>query len=58
LPEKIRGITLDEVEAFVASRPLNSAMSSGRFTKLTGIRPRSWCEALRHFVIQSGQFRV
>jgi dTDP-4-dehydrorhamnose reductase len=58
LPEKIRGVTLNEVEAFVASRPLNSAMSSGRFTKLTGIRPRSWCEALRHFVIQSGQFRV
>ena len=58
LAEKIGGITLAEVEAFVASRPLNSALHSGRFSKITGIHPRSWCEALRHFVIQSGQFRV
>jgi dTDP-4-dehydrorhamnose reductase len=58
LAEKIRGIALEEVGAFVASRPLNSALHHGRFTELTGIRPRSWCEALRHFVIQSGQFRV
>lgn len=58
LAGKIRGITLAEVEAFVASRPLNSAMHSGRFSKLTGIQPQSWCEALRHFVIQSGRFMV
>lgn len=58
LAEKIRGISLAEVEAFVASRPLNSALHSGRFSKLTGIHPQSWCEALRHFVIQSGRFMV
>lgn len=58
LADKIRGITLAEVEAFVASRPLNSAMYTGKFSKLTGIRPRPWSEALRQFVIQSGQFMV
>lgn len=58
LAEKIRGITLSEVEAFVASRPLNSALYTGKFSKLTGIRPRPWSEALRHFVIQGGAFRA
>lgn len=58
LTEKIRGISLAEVEAFVASRPLNSAMHTGKFSKLTGIRPRPWSEALRHFVIQGAAFRA
>ena len=58
LAEKIRGISLAEVEAFVASRPLNSALYTGRFFNLTGIRPRPWSEALRHFVIQGGAFRA
>ena len=58
LPKKIRGTTLAEVGAFVASRPLNSALCNSRFANLTGIKPRSWPEALRHFVIQSGHFRV
>jgi dTDP-4-dehydrorhamnose reductase len=58
LVEKIRGITLSEVEAFVASRPLNSALYTGKFSKLTGIRPRPWSEALRHFVIQGGAFQA
>lgn len=58
LAEKIRGISLAEVEAFVASRPLNSAMYTGKFSKLTGIRPRPWSEALRHFVIQGEAFRA
>ena len=58
LAQKIRGISLAEVEAFVASRPLNSAMYTGKFSKLTGIRPRPWSEALRHFVIQGEAFRA
>lgn len=58
LPQKIGGTTLAEVEAFVASRPLNSALCNSRFANLTGIQPRSWREALRHFVIQSGHFMV
>lgn len=58
LAAKIRGISLAEVEAFVASRPLNSAMYTGKFSNLTGIRPRPWTEALRHFVIQGDAFRA
>lgn len=58
LAQKIRGISLAEVEAFVASRPLNSAMYTGKFSKLTGIHPRPWSEALRHFVIQGEAFRA
>jgi len=58
LAEKIRGISLSEVEAFVASRPLNSALHTGKFSKLAGIRPRSWSDALRHFVIQGGAFQA
>ena len=58
LAQKITGISLAEVEAFVASRPFNSAMYTGKFSKLTGIRPRTWSEALRHFVIQGEAFRA
>jgi dTDP-4-dehydrorhamnose reductase len=58
LAQKITGISLADVEAFVASRPLNSAMYTGNFSKLTGIRPRPWSEALRHFVIQGEAFRA
>jgi len=58
LAQKITGISLADVEAFIASRPLNSAMCTGKFSKLTGIRPRPWSEALRHFVIQGEAFRA
>lgn len=54
----INGIPLSEVEAFVASRPLCSALSTERFSRLTGLSPRPWDVALRHFVIQSREFRV
>jgi dTDP-4-dehydrorhamnose reductase len=58
LAQKTRGIPLADIRAFVASRPLNSALCNGRFAKLTGIQPRPWHDALRHFVIQSGGFVV
>jgi len=58
LAQSITGVRLAEVEAFVASRPLRSALCTERFSALTGIEPRPWEEALRHFVIQSGEFRV
>lgn len=41
---------LEDVAAFVAKRPVNSVLDTGRFTRLTGIIPRSWQDALReHF---------
>lgn len=51
--ETIRGVPVDSVAAFVAKRALNTAMSSARFTTLTGLHPRPWREALREFVMQS-----
>ena len=41
---------LEEVEAFVAERPRMSALNSGKFERVSGIRPRSWEEAVQeHF---------
>jgi dTDP-4-dehydrorhamnose reductase len=55
---EIRGIPVDSVAAFVARRPVNSAMSTDRFTAETGIRPRSWQEAVREHVMNSASLRV
>lgn len=53
---EIRGVPLASVAAFVAPRPANSAMSTAKFTGLTGIQPREWKSALRDFVVQSDSF--
>lgn len=52
LAREIRGVPLDSVAAFVAKRPRNSALDTGKFTRTTGIRPRPWQEAIREFVVQ------
>ncbi len=54
---KIQGVPVDSVPAFVAKRPLNSALGTEKFSALTGIRPRAWTEALREFVVHSDSFR-
>ena len=53
---EIQGIPVDSVAAFVAKRPVNSAMATEKFSSLTGIRPRGWKEALRDFVIHTDPF--
>jgi dTDP-4-dehydrorhamnose reductase len=53
---EIEGVPVESVPAFVAKRPVNSAMDTGKFSALTGIRPRDWREALRDFVMQSESF--
>ncbi len=47
LPQDITGIPVDSVAAFVARRPVNSAMDTRKFSEKTGIRPRSWRETIR-----------
>jgi len=47
---QIVGVPVDSVAAFVAKRPLNSALSTEKFSTLLGMRPRGWCEAVREFV--------
>ena len=56
LAGEIEGVPVDSVAAFVAKRPVNSAMDTCKFTARTGIRPRDWQEALRDFVMQSDSF--
>lgn len=53
IAREIEGIPVDSVAAFVAKRPVNSTLDTGKFTRLTGIRPRSWREALREHVMQN-----
>jgi dTDP-4-dehydrorhamnose reductase len=52
-PLKARGVsasTLDSVTALKARRPRNSALSTARFTALTGIEPRPWRDACRAYL--------
>lgn len=53
---QIESVPVDSVTAFVAKRPLNSAMSTEKFTSFTGIRPRLWKDAVREFFPHSDCF--
>jgi dTDP-4-dehydrorhamnose reductase len=53
LAGEIRGVPVASVDAFVAKRPPNSALSTEKFTRMTGIRPRPWQEAIREHVMQA-----
>lgn len=53
IADQIEGVPVDSVPAFVAKRPVNSAMSTAKYTALTGIVPRSWQEANGEFLQQS-----
>ena len=56
LADEIEGVPVASVPAFIAKRAVNSAMDPGKFSAITGIRPRHWQEALRDFVMQSDSF--
>ncbi len=56
LAGEIVGVPVDSVPAFVAKRPVNSAMSTDKYTALTGIRPRDWQVATRDFLLGSELF--
>lgn len=48
--KRIGANRLEDVAAFVARRPVNSVLATDKFTRLTGIVPRSWQEAMtEHF---------
>jgi dTDP-4-dehydrorhamnose reductase len=46
LAREISGVPLDSVAAFVARRPVHSALDTSEFTRLTGISPRPWEDAV------------
>lgn len=53
LPLKVRDISgncLEDIVAFAAQRPINSVLSTEKFTRQTGTIPRTWQEAMQeHF---------
>jgi len=54
---RIDGVPVDSVPAFVAKRPVNSAMSTEKFTGVTGIRPRGWQDSVREHLLRSDCFK-
>ncbi|MDD5199337.1 MAG: dTDP-4-dehydrorhamnose reductase [Terrimicrobiaceae bacterium] len=53
LPVKTKTVApleIEELEGFVAERPVYTVMSTARFTNLTKIAPRPWEDAVRDYV--------
>ncbi len=53
MPLKARTVgplKMADLKAFIAKRPPNTAMSTARLTKLTGIQPRDWRDAVREYI--------
>ena len=53
MPLKARTVgplKMADLKAFIAKRPPNTAMSTARLTKLTGVKPRDWREAVREYI--------
>lgn len=48
--QKVERQSLADLPAFVAKRPVDTAMATRRFTALTGCTPRPWQEALEEYV--------
>lgn len=55
--ETIGGVPMDSVEAFVAKRPSNSAMSVTKFATYAGASPRSWQLAVDEHLSGSDLFQ-
>lgn len=53
LAGRIRGVPLESVESFIAKRPVNSAMSTEKFSLYTQTAPRHWPNALADFLVQN-----
>ena len=41
---------MSDIAAFIAPRPVYTVMSTGKLTRLTGIEPRSWQDAVEDYV--------
>ncbi len=53
MPLKARTVAplkMADLKAFIAKRPPNTAMSTARLTKLTGLQPRDWREAVSEYI--------
>ncbi len=43
-------LRMADLKAFIAKRPPNTAMSPAELTRLTGVKPRDWREAVREYI--------
>ena len=53
----IQGVSMHSIAAFLAKRPVYSALDTSKLTEISGIRPRDWREAVRDHVILSPTFK-
>jgi dTDP-4-dehydrorhamnose reductase len=50
IAEKVRPGTLSSMKTFIAARPVYTVMATEKFSRVTGLIPRPWQEAVRDFV--------
>ena len=48
--ERVGAVSLADMKNFVARRPVNTVLSSAKFTALTGVQPRHWREAVADYI--------
>jgi dTDP-4-dehydrorhamnose reductase len=48
--ERVGATSLSEMKNFVAQRPVNTVLSTGKFTAFTGVKPRHWREAVAEYI--------
>lgn len=48
---RVEPLLLRDMAMFVAPRPVNTVMDTGKFTKITGITPRPWQAAVEDYVV-------
>ena len=48
--ERVGKLSLTDMKNFVAQRPVNTVLSTAKFTALTGVQPRHWREAIAEYI--------
>jgi dTDP-4-dehydrorhamnose reductase len=48
--ERVGKLALSDMKNFVARRPVNTVLSTAKFTALTGIQPRHWRDAVAEYI--------
>jgi len=49
LTTSVAPLKLSDMKAFIATRPPNTALDSSKFTRVTGVTPRHWREAVAEY---------
>jgi dTDP-4-dehydrorhamnose reductase len=47
---EIQPIPLNSMNSFIAARPINTVLATEKYSKVAGVVPRSWQQAVREFV--------